>query len=545
MGRLAASPVSATAVGVREWDDSMGDASPEGQEKNRKLLQAQLEEARALEGEELGEVDGVTLGELIGSIQRDLDDLSTGTEEWMVSHFMGPSTFLMSVPDMQSLRTPEETAAYSARIEDMPRWIDQVLSNYRRGLAAGKVSPLRPVERAVAQLIHLLGEETENWTLYKHYQTAPERCREAEAARGKKALEEGVRPAMERFQKLLMEEILPLTRSDDYPGMMHVEGGAEAYEKMIRYHTSLDLSAEEIHQIGLGEVKRIRKEFQRLGQAILGTEDIPTIQKRLREDKSFRYETSEEIEQVARDAVLRAEAKVSEYFGLKPTTDCVVKPIPDHEAPNSTLAYYRQPSPDGDRPGTYMINTYAPTTRPKYEAEVLAFHEAVPGHHLQIDIAQKLDGLPEFRRHGGVTSYIEGWALYTEKLSEEMGLYSGDLDKIGARSFDAWRACRLVVDTGLHALGWTREQAIDFMLENTLLTRDNIVNEVDRYLIMPGQALSYKLGELEIFRLRRKAEQALGDKFSLPAFHDRVLEMGAVCLEVLGQRIDKWIEETR
>jgi uncharacterized protein (DUF885 family) len=212
-----------------------------------------------------------------------------------------------------------------------------------------------------------------------------------------------------------------------------------------------------------------------------------------------------------------------------------------HEAPYSTIAYYRQPAADGSRPGTYMINTYNPETRPRNEAEALAFHESIPGHHLQIAIAQELTGVPEFRKHQGVTSYVEGWALYTERLADEMGLYSSDVDRIGMLSYDAWRACRLVVDTGMHALGWSRKQAIDYMLENSVLAENNIVNEVDRYLTWPGQALAYKLGQLEILKLRDEARAKLGDRFDIRAFHDVVLRDGAVALPVLRANVEAWV----
>ena len=214
-----------------------------------------------------------------------------------------------------------------------------------------------------------------------------------------------------------------------------------------------------------------------------------------------------------------------------------------HEAPYATIAYYRGPSADGKRPGTYMINTYMPETRPRYEAEALAFHESVPGHHLQISIAQELTGIPEFRKHQGVTAYVEGWALYTEHLADEMGLYSSDVDRLGMLSFDAWRACRLVVDTGIHSMGWPRQKAIDYMTENSLLAENNIVNEVDRYITWPGQALAYKLGQREILSLRAEAKEKLGARFDIKAFHDAVLGNGAVALPVLRQQVEAYIAQ--
>jgi uncharacterized protein (DUF885 family) len=246
---------------------------------------------------------------------------------------------------------------------------------------------------------------------------------------------------------------------------------------------------------------------------------------------------------VAEASLARANAAIQGWFGRLPKAPCVVLRVPDHEARFTTIAYYRAPAADGTRPGSYYINTTEPATRPRYEAEVLAFHEAVPGHHLQIAIAQELDGLPAFRRLGGPTSYIEGWGLYSERLSEEMGLLSGDLDRFGVLSFDAWRACRLVVDTGLHAMGWSRDRAIGFLTEHTALAGNNIANEVDRYLALPGQALAYKLGQLEILRLRDEARRTRGDAFDIRAFHDLVLGQGAVGLRTLARVVEAWTRE--
>jgi uncharacterized protein (DUF885 family) len=222
-----------------------------------------------------------------------------------------------------------------------------------------------------------------------------------------------------------------------------------------------------------------------------------------------------------------------------------VRRIEEHEEKFSTIGYYRQSSTDGSRPGTYYINTYAPETRPRYEAEALAFHESVPGHHLQIAIAQELKGVPEFRKHQGVTAYVEGWALYTEHLADEMGLYSSDVDRLGMLSFDAWRACRLVVDTGIHAMGWSRQQAIDYMTENSCLAENNIANEVDRYITWPGQAVAYKIGQREILSLRDEAKQKLGDRFDIKAFHDAVLSNGAVALPVLREEVEAYIAQVQ
>jgi uncharacterized protein (DUF885 family) len=268
---------------------------------------------------------------------------------------------------------------------------------------------------------------------------------------------------------------------------------------------------------------------------------MSAIQERLRNSPEMHFQTAAEIVGKAESTLARARDAMPRAFGIVPKARCEIAVIPAHEAPLTTIAYYRQPSADRSRPGRYYVNTYEPATRTRYEAEALAFHEAIPGHHLQIAIAQELEGLPLVRRHAGDNAYVEGWALYTERLCDEMGLYSSDVDRLGMLSFDAWRACRLVVDTGLHAMGWSRQRAIDYMIANTLLAENNCENEVDRYIGNPGQALGYKIGQREMFALRAKAMAALGDRFDIREFHDRVLGQGAVTLAVLRELIAEWI----
>jgi uncharacterized protein (DUF885 family) len=320
-----------------------------------------------------------------------------------------------------------------------------------------------------------------------------------------------------------------------------VPDGLACYDRLIKVHTSLPLAADEIHRIGLEEVARVRAEMTALGSKLFGTSDLAAIQKRLRLDAALYFGTRDAVENKAEQALRRAEAALPHWLGHLPRTPCVVKRVEAYEEKDTTIAYYRQPAVDGSRPGTYYINTYAPTTRPRYEAEVLAFHESVPGHHTQIAIAQEMSGLPEFRKHLGPTAFVEGWALYTERLADEMGLYSNDLDRMGMLSFDAWRATRLVVDTGLHVKGWSRQQAIKYMLDNTALAPNNIDNEVDRYIGWPGQALAYKLGQREIMALRKEAQDHLGGAFDIRSFHDHVLANGAVSLKVLREQVEAWM----
>ena len=348
-----------------------------------------------------------------------------------------------------------------------------------------------------------------------------------------------IRPAFARYRAVVADEIAPHARPDDQPGLSHLPGGSEAYARLARAHTSLEIDPEEVHAIGLEEIRRIDGEFVELGARLLGTKDLRDTLEALRKDKDLYFSTREEIAEVARASLARANDAIGEWFGRLPKAPCEVVVMPAHEEKHSTIAYYRDPAADGSRPGQYYINTYAPETRPRYEAETLAFHEAVPGHHLQLAIMQELTDLPAFRRFNGSTAYIEGWGLYTERLSEEMGLLSSEIGRFGVLSFDAWRASRLVVDTGIHALGWTRQRAIDFMAEHTALGLNNVENEVDRYISYPGQALAYKLGQLELLRLRAEARERQGDRFDIRRFHDAVLGDGALPLPVLRQVVER------
>jgi uncharacterized protein (DUF885 family) len=321
--------------------------------------------------------------------------------------------------------------------------------------------------------------------------------------------------------------------------MAHIPDGPETYRRLMRAHTSIDAAPEELHRVGLDEIGRIDAEFVELGARLLGTDGLAATLDALRTDPSLRFATRDEVVAVAEASLARANAAIGEWFGRLPQAPCEVVVMPAHEERHSTIAYYREPAADGSRPGQYFINAYAPETRPRYEAETLAFHESVPGHHLQLAIMQELTDLPAFRRFNGTTSYIEGWGLYTERLSEEMGLLTGEMDRFGVLSFDAWRASRLVVDTGIHALGWTRQQAIGFMAEHTALGLNNVENEVDRYITYAGQALAYKVGQLELLRLRAEARERLGSRFDIRRFHDVVLEQGALPLGVLRSVVER------
>jgi len=543
--RLRANPVGATSIGDRRYDDRLDDNSPAGIAKERAQLADVLAQARAIPETELNAADQLTLRALTDEVEGELAQIDAHLEEWNVDPLGGPHIELMNIESYQPIRSFAEAQAMVKRWRAMGPYLDQTVANWRTGLAHGKTAPLEAVKKVAGNVKEELAQPDSEWALLHPLKIAHADwtdAQRAEFATGlTAAVHESVRPALQRYERFLETEVQPKARPQEKSGIMNIAGGLDAYRKLIKLHTSLDLSPDEIHQIGLAEVARINGEMADLGQKVFGTRDLAEIHKRLRTDKSLYFKTPAEVEAKAESSLAKAKAAIPQWFGILPKADCVVTPMLEHEAKVSTIAYYRQPATDGSRPGTYYINTWAPETRPRYEAEALAFHESIPGHHLQIAIAQELTGIPEFRKHVGVTAFVEGWGLYTERLADEMGLYSSDLDRIGILSFDGWRACRLVVDTGMHAQGWSRQQAIDYMLANTALAENNIVNEVDRYIAWPGQALAYKLGQREIFRLRDEAKKALGPKFDIKRFHDVVLRNGAVSLASLRHEVDAYI----
>ncbi|MBT8208044.1 MAG: DUF885 domain-containing protein, partial [Acidimicrobiia bacterium] len=348
-----------------------------------------------------------------------------------------------------------------------------------------------------------------------------------------------VRPAYAAYRSALVDEVLPKARPDERCGVRWIEDGEVVYQRAIRRYTTLDLAPLDIHQIGLDEIAGLAAEYLQLGGSALGLHDLPQIFEHLRTDPALRFTNAEEVREAAKEAMDRARAAMPEWFGRLPVADCVMAEI-GGGAEEAPLGYYLPPATDGSRPGSYYINTSEPTTRTRYESEALAFHESIPGHHLQLAIAQELEGIPEFRKHANVTAYVEGWGLYTERLADEMDLYSSDVTRLGMASFDSWRAGRLVVDSGMHALGWSRQEAIDYLTTNTPQAPNNIEAEVDRYIGWPGQALGYKLGQREIFRLRAAAQNRMGEAFDIKGFHDAVLDSGPVPLSTLERLVNGW-----
>jgi len=545
-GYLEASPRAATSIGIKGYDARLEDNSAAGLARERSRLARVLERARVIDAAALPAADRMNHAALIEIVESRLLEMECGFEEWVVDPLRGPHVWILNLPDITMIETPRDAANFVDRCTAFQPWMQRHIDGLERGLEGGRVASADAIRKSIEALDALLARPIPEWpALAPALEPRPAwnaRDRERFERNLAAAVEKRVRPALERYRAFLDENLRPAARPQQKAGLAALPGGADCYRKMIRVETSLDLSPDDLHRTGLEHVARFRADLAELGARVFGTSDVAEIQKRLRADAAMHFTTAGEVEAKAQEALDRARAAIPDWFGILPRAACEVKVMGDHEAPNSTIAYYRRPSINGSRPGYYMINTWRPETRPRYEAEALAFHESIPGHHLQIAIAQELLDVPPFRKAQGVTAFVEGWALYTERLADDMGLYTSDLDRIGMLSYDAWRACRLVVDTGMHAMGWSRQQAIDYMLENSVLAENNIVNEVDRYLTWPGQALAYKVGQIEILALREEARKRLGERFDIRAFHDAVLRNGAVSLPVLRDQVEAWIE---
>jgi uncharacterized protein (DUF885 family) len=537
---MRADPLTATESGVPGHDAEVPDPSREAEDAHLAELDRIAARAAAVDPAALDPQERVTRSMLLRLIADRRADLAARLSEVAVTATTtGMQTRLFAVVPRAPLSDPGRAAGYLERCRKLGPYIDGVLERHRQAAAERRFPPARGVRQAVAQLdAYLAGDPASDPLL----RPSPPAGTDAAAWRAEAAeiVAAVVRPALRRYRDGLAEELLPVARDDDHVGVCHLAGGRAGYAAAVRAHTTTDLAPEAIHQTGLDLLEGLRAEFAELGGRALGTERVGEVLGHLREDPSLRFGDAGEILAAAGGALRRAEQATPRAFNAYDIAPCVVEEIDPVEAPDSVLGYYVPAAADGTRPGIYTVNTYAPGTRPRFEYEALTFHESVPGHHLQFALAQRLDGIPDFRRFAYLTAYCEGWALYTERLGDELGLYSGDLDRFGMLSFDAWRASRLVVDTGMHHLGWSRGRAVAFMRDNTALSQSNIDNEVDRYIAWPGQATAYMVGRLRIRELRERAAARLGSRFDLKAFHDVVLTSGPVPLDTLEELVEGW-----
>jgi uncharacterized protein (DUF885 family) len=516
---LRNNPTWATYLGDFRYNDRLSDLSDAGRSRRRAEAEGFLERLKGIALAELPEGDRVTADILRLQLELSIEEPGHKLWQWAVDPLSGPQA---EFPQIMNYHPLDDEARLVARFRAFPAHIDQYLDNLRAGGREERTAMRPAVERVIGQLRGLLAVPPE---------ASPFAARPAFIP----AAREAVYPAFRKMLEYLEGEYLPKSRERDV-GIWALPGGAEAYGFLIRQHVSAGAAPEEIHRVGLEELRQIHEEMRQIAG-----DDVRAFSERLKKDLRSFYSTGEEILEGARRELDRAAAALPKVFRRLPRAGCEVKAIETYREKDAPGAYYYPPDEKLTRKGIFYANTYEPGTRPRFTMPALAFHEAVPGHHLQITLAMEMGDLPKFRRHAGFTAFVEGWALYAERLADEMGLYEDDLARFGMLTYQAWRAARLVVDTGIHALRWTREQAIGFFVENVALSEGEVVTEIDRYIVWPGQALAYTMGQREILALRAEARKARGARFDLGEFHDALLRNGALPLPTLRRLVREWI----
>lgn len=462
------------------------------------------------------------------------------SELWRVDQHSGPHLILSRLASRQPVGTRATRAAALARFRQYDDFFDQEIANLREGLQRGYSAPRNNVERVVAQLDGILARTGEASPLYEPA------SRDSSATFQQQwlaLLADSLYPALTRYRNFLRDEYLPKARTTT--AVAALPDGEACYQALIQEATTLDLAPEELHKTGLQRMEKIHDDMREIAERSFGTDDVPALLERLRTEEKYLYDSAEEILAVTDSAISRAREAAPDYFGRLPEAGVVVRPFPDYQAPSAPVGRYHPPSEDGSEPGVFRINLHEPESRSRAMTEDIAFHEAIPGHHLEKALAMERTDAHPITRFLGTAAYSEGWGLYAERLANEMELYSSDLARLGMLNGLAIRAARLVVDTGVHTLGWSRQQAIDYMRQHTASELGHIESEVDRYIIEPAEATAYMTGYNEIMALRDKAQDALGEDFDLKAFHDVVLADGAVTLPMLRDKVERWIETQR
>jgi uncharacterized protein (DUF885 family) len=530
-GLLQRDPLIATFYGDYRYNDRLPDVGPDGRRAEEGLLSATRARLEPLLSAELEDEDRITADMLKLSVDFGLEALRLRLDEMAVDQMQGPQVWLPELLNWHPTDTPEHVEQLIARYRAFDAHMDQYMGNLEDGVRDGRTAPEIAVERVLAQLRDLLAQPVEGSPLVTRANVDQSEL----GAQLRHSVAETVYPAFTRMHDYLGGYLERHARRD--PGVWSVTDGAEIYALLARQHTTTDLTPDELHQIGLDDLVGIHAEMRQ----IMAREDQPdtsirAFTERITRDPANLPNSREEIVERSEHLLDAAEAALSRAFGRLPRTPCLVKPIEEFRERDAPAAFYYQPSEDSSRPGTFYVNTFEPSSRPLHTLPALAFHEGVPGHHLQIALAQETRDLPRFRRLGAgwlASAFVEGWALYTERLADELGLYPDERARFGMLGYQAWRACRLVVDTGIHHLRWTRARAIEFFFDNVGLTERETVNEVDRYIVWPGQALAYKIGQRQIEVLRADLQRQLGERFDVRAFHDELLGHAGVPLSTL------------
>jgi uncharacterized protein (DUF885 family) len=543
-------PEGATWLGFPGQNRRWSDNSPQGVELRKKHLRDSIATLKTIRREKLSEAEKLNY-DLYGRFLADLEEgMQYGDDP-------GGGSLVMPLNQMDGIQQnaaqilalmPHETVAdyedMLARLEALPAAVEQTLALLQGGLTRGYTPPKITLRDVPKQLADLIPAEPMASALLQPFTAFPASFPETERARlterAKSLYTSAVAPAFQKLHAYLAATYIPACRESIAASAL--PNGPAYYAFRVRFETTTSLTPQQIHEIGLAEVKRIHAEMEKVIAATGFKGSFHEFTEFLRTDSRFFYDKPEDLVNGYRIIAKRIDPELASLFGKLPRLPYGVTPIPEFKAPSQTTAYYQGGAPNVGRPGWYFVNTYKLDARPKWEMEALSLHESVPGHHLQISLAQELEGVPEFRKHAGYTAFVEGWGLYAESLGEELGMYKDPYSKFGQLAYEMWRAVRLVVDTGMHTMGWTRQQAIDYFRENTGKTDQDVIAEIDRYIVWPGQALAYKIGQLKIRELRKEAEGRLGAKFDERKFHDAVLENGALPLNILEAHMKKWVD---
>ena len=542
---LTESPMLATNVGDARGQDKLADNSPDAVARRAERREQFLKDLSSVDTGQLSPTSRIDHELARRRLEGQLSDHQFRTHLMPINNREGFHISFPELPRVMDPRSRQDFDNYVARLNDFPRYVDEQIDWLRRGMEAGLVQPAIIMRDSASQAnAHVVDDPNDSLFFTNIAEEARESLSDDEwdevSSEIRAAIESSVIPSYRKFAEFLRDEYVPACRGP--VGAAAMPGGRAFYRDRVNLFTTIEISPEELHETGLQENSRIRAEMEAIREQVEFEGDLPAFLQHLRTDPKFYPKTADELLREVALILKRADGRLPELFGRLPRIPYGIRVIPDYIAPQTTSAYYWPPATDGSRAGFYYINTYNLSARPLYQLEALSLHEAVPGHHLQLALQAELTELHPMSRESGFTAFIEGWALYSERLGKEIGFYKDPYQEFGRLSMEAWRASRLVVDTGIHWMGWSRERAIAYMTENTALSEHNIVAEVDRYIGWPGQALAYKTGELVIRRLRAEAEEALGERFDVRAFHDRVLEAGSIPLPLLEERVEEWIE---
>jgi uncharacterized protein (DUF885 family) len=544
IAHLEEHPEMATFVGHPGLNDRWSDHSREAIERRKKHTRTALARLQAIDRAALDAADQLNYDLYRRNLELDLESDRFPGELMPISQMSGAQQDLSRILSIMPAFVEQDYLNILARLEGVPAVIRQTLDLLSEGLTRGVVPPtltVKDVPRQLQELLLMSPEQSPMLAAFASFpDTVPAKRRASLKKAAASALTRKVYPALKKMHEFVVERYLPGTRRST--AWRELPDGADWYAFRVRYFTSTDKTPDQLHELGLQEVARLRAEMERRIADLKFRKGWDAFSEMLRKDPRFYFTDARALLGEYRDICKRADAELVKLFGKLPRLPYGVKPTPEYAARSAPTAYYQPGSLAGGRPGWYLANTYNLKARPKWEMTALTLHEAVPGHHMQIALAQEMTDLPEFRRYDHHIAFIEGWALYAESLGDEMGMYDDPYQKLGQLNYEMWRACRLVVDTGLHWKRWGRKQAVDFLAANTAKSLHDLTCEVDRYIAMPGQALAYKVGELFIKGLRKRASAALGSRFDLRAFHDALLENAALPLDLLERHIESWIE---